>query len=52
MDTSAEYLYDKGIPVVGWHLGLPAYGTYPNMFSWNSVAQDVAGATPPAPSTT
>lgn len=44
MDTSAEYLYDKGIPVVGWHLGLPAFGTYPNMFSWNSVAQDVAGS--------
>ena len=43
MDTSAEYLYTKDIPVTGWHLGLPAFGTYPNMFSWNSVAQDVAG---------
>lgn len=44
MDTSAKYLYDKGVPVVGWHLGLPSFGTYPNMFSWNSVAQDVAGS--------
>lgn len=44
MDTSAQYLYDKGIPVVGWHLGLPAFGTYPNMFSWNSVAKDVASS--------
>ncbi|MFA5883968.1 MAG: ABC transporter substrate-binding protein [Acidimicrobiia bacterium] len=44
MDTSAKYLYDKGIPVVGWHLGLPSFGTYPNMFSWNSVAQDVASS--------
>jgi branched-chain amino acid transport system substrate-binding protein len=40
-DASAEYLYDKGIPVVGWHLGLPAFGTYPNMFGWrNSAPKD------------
>lgn len=43
-DASAQYLYDKGIPVVGWHLGLPAFGTYPNMFGWkNSAPKDGAG---------
>jgi ABC-type branched-subunit amino acid transport system substrate-binding protein len=42
-DASAKYLYDKGIPVVGWHLGLPAFGTYPNFFGWkNSAPKDGA----------
>ncbi|GMU77826.1 MAG: hypothetical protein AMXMBFR46_06240 [Acidimicrobiia bacterium] len=42
-DASAEYLYDKGIPVVGWHVGLPAFGTYPNFFGWkNSSPKDGA----------
>lgn len=45
MDASAKYLYDKGIPVVGWHLGLPAFGTYPNFFGWkNSSPKDGAAS--------
>lgn len=45
MDASAEYLYDQGVPVVGWHLGLPAFGTYPNMFGWkNSAPKDGAAS--------
>jgi ABC-type branched-subunit amino acid transport system substrate-binding protein len=31
-DASGEYLHDEGLPVVGWQLGLPVYGTYPNYF--------------------
>jgi ABC-type branched-subunit amino acid transport system substrate-binding protein len=31
-DASGEYLHDQGLPVVGWQLGLPVYGTYPNYF--------------------
>jgi ABC-type branched-subunit amino acid transport system substrate-binding protein len=31
-DASGEYLHDQGVPVVGWQLGLPVYGTYPNYF--------------------
>jgi branched-chain amino acid transport system substrate-binding protein len=31
-DASGEYLHDQKIPVVGWQLGLPVYGTYPNYF--------------------
>lgn len=44
-DASAKYLYDQGVPVIGWHLGLPAFGTYPNMFGWkNSAAKDGAAS--------
>jgi branched-chain amino acid transport system substrate-binding protein len=31
-DASGEYLHGQKIPVVGWQLGLPVYGTYPNYF--------------------
>jgi ABC-type branched-subunit amino acid transport system substrate-binding protein len=35
---SAQYLYDKQIPVVGWNLADPVWGIYPNMFGyrWSS----------------
>jgi branched-chain amino acid transport system substrate-binding protein len=40
-DGSAEYLYDEGIPVAGWHNGVKDWGIYPNMFSWrNSQPED------------
>jgi branched-chain amino acid transport system substrate-binding protein len=31
-DASGQYLHEQGMPVVGWQLGLPVYGTYPNYF--------------------
>ncbi|MGZ4680042.1 MAG: ABC transporter substrate-binding protein, partial [Ilumatobacteraceae bacterium] len=31
-DASGQYLHDQAVPVVGWQLGLPVYGTYPNYF--------------------
>jgi ABC-type branched-subunit amino acid transport system substrate-binding protein len=31
-DASGEYLNSQKMPVVGWQLGLPVYGTYPNYF--------------------
>jgi branched-chain amino acid transport system substrate-binding protein len=31
---SAQYLYDKKIPVVGWQLADPVWGSYPNMFGY------------------
>ncbi len=31
-DASGQYLHDQKIPVVGWQLGLPVYGTYTNYF--------------------
>ena len=31
-DASGQYLNQQKIPVVGWQLGLPVYGTYPNYF--------------------
>ncbi len=31
-DASGQYLHDQNVPVVGWQLGLPVYGTYPNYF--------------------
>ncbi|MGH9027334.1 MAG: ABC transporter substrate-binding protein [Acidimicrobiia bacterium] len=39
-DGSAEYLFDEGIPVTGWHVGRPSFGTYPNLFSFNSFSPD------------
>jgi branched-chain amino acid transport system substrate-binding protein len=35
-DASAEYLNSKGMPVVGWQLGLPMYGKYPNVFGFQN----------------
>ncbi|HLM18710.1 MAG TPA: ABC transporter substrate-binding protein [Acidimicrobiia bacterium] len=31
-DASGQYLNSQKMPVVGWQLGLPVYGTYPNYF--------------------
>ena len=31
-DASGQYLNGQKMPVVGWQLGLPVYGTYPNYF--------------------
>ncbi|MGH9027332.1 MAG: ABC transporter substrate-binding protein [Acidimicrobiia bacterium] len=36
-DGSAQYLFDNDIPVVGWHVGQPIWGEYPNMFSFNGI---------------
>ncbi|MEX2255954.1 MAG: ABC transporter substrate-binding protein [Acidimicrobiia bacterium] len=39
--TSAKYLNQQDVPVVGWHLGLKEFGQYPNMFGWrNSTTPD------------
>jgi branched-chain amino acid transport system substrate-binding protein len=39
--SSAKYLNEQKVPVVGWHLGLKEFGTYPNMFGWrNSTTPD------------
>jgi len=41
-DASAQYLNSKGMPVVGWQLGLPMYGKYTNIFGWaNANAEDI-----------
>lgn len=41
--SSAKYLNQSDVPVVGWHLGLKEFGTYPNMFGWrNSTTPDPA----------
>ena len=41
--SSAKYLSDQDIPVVGWHLGLKEFGIYPNFFGWkNSQPPDPA----------
>jgi branched-chain amino acid transport system substrate-binding protein len=41
--SSAKYLNQQGVPVVGWHLGLKEFGTYPNFFGWrNSTSPDPA----------
>lgn len=42
--SSAKYLNQNDVPVVGWHLGLKEFGIYPNMFGWrNSTTPDPAG---------
>jgi branched-chain amino acid transport system substrate-binding protein len=41
--ASAPYLDQKGIPVVGWQLGLDIFGKYPNFFGFqNANAADLA----------
>ena len=35
-DASGEYLNEQKVPVVGWQLGLPVYGTYPNFFGFQN----------------
>jgi branched-chain amino acid transport system substrate-binding protein len=34
--SSAKYLNQQGVPVVGWHLGLKEFGIYPNFFGWRN----------------
>src|SRR5918996_5047807 len=33
---SARYLNQEGVPVVGWHVGVPAFGKFKNMFGWRN----------------
>jgi branched-chain amino acid transport system substrate-binding protein len=33
---SAKYLNTQGVPVVGWHVGVPAFGQFKNMFGWRN----------------
>jgi branched-chain amino acid transport system substrate-binding protein len=41
-DASGEYLNSQKVPVVGWQLGLPVYGTYTNYFGMqNANTKDI-----------
>jgi branched-chain amino acid transport system substrate-binding protein len=41
-DASGKYLFDEGIPAVGWQLGLAVYGTYTNFFGMqNANVKDI-----------
>jgi branched-chain amino acid transport system substrate-binding protein len=41
-DASGQYLNEQKVPVVGWQLGLPVYGTYANYFGMqNANAKDI-----------
>ena len=41
-DASGPYLNEQKIPVVGWQLGLPVYGTYTNYFGMqNANVKDI-----------
>ena len=37
---SAQYLNEQEIPVTGWHVGVPAWATYPNMFTFRQATAD------------
>jgi branched-chain amino acid transport system substrate-binding protein len=37
---SAPYLNEQKIPVTGWHVGVPAWATYPNMFAFRQGTAD------------
>jgi branched-chain amino acid transport system substrate-binding protein len=37
---SADYLADKAIPVAGWHVGVPAWSSHPNMFTFRQGPAD------------
>jgi branched-chain amino acid transport system substrate-binding protein len=37
---SAPYLNEHKIPVTGWHVGVPAWATYPNMFTFRQGTAD------------
>jgi branched-chain amino acid transport system substrate-binding protein len=37
-DGSGQYLDDEGVPVTGWHVGSPVWGTHTNMFPWHNVS--------------
>jgi branched-chain amino acid transport system substrate-binding protein len=40
-EGGAKFLNQEGVPVVGWHVGVPAFGRYKNMFGWrNTVPAD------------
>jgi len=41
--ASASYLGQNGVPVIGWPMGLPIYGAYPNYFGFQYAnTKDVA----------
>jgi branched-chain amino acid transport system substrate-binding protein len=41
-DASGQYLNEQKMPVVGWQLGLPVYGTYTNYFGFqNANTKDI-----------
>ncbi|GIU86682.1 MAG: hypothetical protein KatS3mg009_1197 [Acidimicrobiia bacterium] len=37
---SAGYLHDQGVPVAGWHVGVPAWSVYENMFTFRQGTAD------------
>lgn len=37
---SAEYLNEQGIPVAGWHVGVPEWAIYENMFTFRQATAD------------
>ncbi len=37
---SADYLNEQGIPVTGWHVGVPAWSRNPNMFTFRQGPAD------------
>src|SRR3954451_7128643 len=37
---SADYLHEKGVPVGGWHVGVPAWSKNPNMFTFRQGTAD------------
>jgi ABC-type branched-subunit amino acid transport system substrate-binding protein len=37
---SAQYLNEQKIPVAGWHVGVPAWSKYPNMFTFRQGTAD------------
>jgi branched-chain amino acid transport system substrate-binding protein len=40
-EGGAKFLNQEAVPVVGWHVGVPAFGRYKNMFGWrNTVPAD------------
>lgn len=37
---SAEYLNEQGVPVAGWHVGVPEWAIYENMFTFRQATAD------------
>ena len=37
---SAKYLNEQAVPVAGWHVGVPAWSIYPNMFTFRQGTAD------------
>lgn len=42
-DAMGKYLSEQGVPVVGWPIGIAAWGTYPNFFGYRHSAAPNAG---------